>query len=343
MAAVNVQPSRSGKSPYRTCGMAMLALLVLGTGVQVAHAESLHTVKAGQSLSKIAQRYRVSVGALLSANQMTRQDGLREGQVVVVPDPGEVFVGRGDTLSGIARRSDVSVSELAKLNRIAPDTPLQLGQRLLLPGHKPAAKAAQARNRWGTPKQRGVATLYRVWSQEKKRVRLVDRRGRLSKGAPRAIQHLLRARANGKRRAPHPRLVRLLARVSDHFGGRAIHIISGYRSPGGFTRKTSRHVRGHAIDFRVEGVPLQVLRDYCAQFSHVGVGLYPNSHFVHLDVRRDDRRWTDWSGPGEAPRKTRPEDSVPDEPLEATEADDEDGLPPIDDEAETETEASATD
>jgi hypothetical protein len=36
----------------------------------------------------------------------------------------------------------------------------------------------------------------------------------------------------------------------------------------------------------------------------VGVGYYPNSSFVHLDVRETNTYWVDYAGPGEAPRKT---------------------------------------
>jgi hypothetical protein len=113
-------------------------------------------------------------------------------------------------------------------------------------------------------------------------------------------------------------LIELLAHVSDHFGGRTIHLISGFRSPGGYTRETSRHVSGHAVDIRVEGVPNSVLRDYVRTFGRVGVGFYPRSRFVHLDVRDRDAYWVDWSRPGEAPRYQRrgeppPPDATPEE------------------------------
>ena len=43
------------------------------------------------------------------------------------------------------------------------------------------------------------------------------------------------------------------------------------------------------------------LRDYLRKtFDKVGVGYYPNSTFVHLDVRKDRSAfWIDYSGPGE--------------------------------------------
>ena len=66
----------------------------------------------------------------------------------------------------------------------------------------------------------------------------------------------------------------------------------------------SPHKRGVACDFRIEGVALPVLRDYLRNTFHgVGVGYYPISNFVHLDVgRKQDAFWIDYSGPGETPR-----------------------------------------
>ena len=51
----------------------------------------------------------------------------------------------------------------------------------------------------------------------------------------------------------------------------------------------------------VEGVPNEVLRDYCLTLSKVGVGYYPRSSFVHVDVRSKAVYWVDWSRPGEPP------------------------------------------
>jgi hypothetical protein len=35
-------------------------------------------------------------------------------------------------------------------------------------------------------------------------------------------------------------------------------------------------------------------------FRHVGVGLYPNQEFVHVDSREDDIHWLDYSRSGES-------------------------------------------
>ena len=73
------------------------------------------------------------------------------------------------------------------------------------------------------------------------------------------------------------------------------HIISGYRSP--FTnaqlRKHSHgvaehsfHMQGRAIDIRVEGVSLKMIRNAALTMAQGGVGYYPRNNFVHLDSGR---------------------------------------------------------
>ncbi len=60
------------------------------------------------------------------------------------------------------------------------------------------------------------------------------------------------------------------------------------------------------MDFSVEGVPNTVVRDFCRTFRNAGVGYYPNSSFVHLDVRTGKAYWIDYSHPGEAPHYDSP-------------------------------------
>jgi hypothetical protein len=55
----------------------------------------------------------------------------------------------------------------------------------------------------------------------------------------------------------------------------------------------------------VRGVDNEELREFCKSFRNVGVGFYPNSSFIHLDVRTESTTWTDFSKPGEAPRYNR--------------------------------------
>jgi hypothetical protein len=102
----------------------------------------------------------------------------------------------------------------------------------------------------------------------------------------------------------HPGLLPLLARLAEHFDGHAIQIVSGYR-PG--AREGSRHRFGRALDLRVADVDVETVRAFLDGEPYTGVGLYPTSGFVHLDVRSETIRWVDDSGPGQAPHVVRSE------------------------------------
>jgi uncharacterized protein YcbK (DUF882 family) len=317
-----------------TWSLAIVALLVGAalTAPEFAAADRQHVVREGQSLARIATRYAIPVSQLAAANGLTLNDQVRPGQVLTVPERGVVYVRSGQTLARIARNHDVSVDALATQNRLRPDAALRVGQKLLLPGFEAAQERDVAEHKWGRPRRPGTATFYRIWSQESERIRLVDAHGRVRRVAVDRLKHLMRPKSSRKKLEPHRRLVSLLAQVSDHFGGRTIQIVSGYRLTGGNTRESSRHVSGDAMDLRVQGVPVEVVRDYCRTFGHVGVGYYPRTHFVHLDVRRESAYWVDWAAAGEAPRRSpgqraAVDDEVQDEPPSA-----DDGQPPVDDE-----------
>ena len=59
-----------------------------------------HTVRSGESISRIAARYRVSRAALIDANRLVSPDALRSGQRLSVPDcrlPVQTAAGVGET------------------------------------------------------------------------------------------------------------------------------------------------------------------------------------------------------------------------------------------------------
>ena len=109
----------------------------------------------------------------------------------------------------------------------------------------------------------------------------------------------------------NPELLLRLQRVAEKYPGRAIEIVSGYRTRG---RTSSRHRSFDALDIRVEGVANEELVALARTFDGTGVGYYPNSTFVHLDVREVTAYWVDESGPGERARYVKKAE------LEATEA-----------------------
>lgn len=145
-----------------------------GVGSVAAAGSGTYTVKAGDTLGKIANAHGVSLSAMLKANNMDLKSArrLRIGQKLVIPTStrpvrknsarrngktvrsssaaavaadGTYTVKAGDTLGGIARRLKVKTADLQKANNLsdAQVRRLQIGQKLVVPG-KGAVTAAPA-------------------------------------------------------------------------------------------------------------------------------------------------------------------------------------------------------
>jgi uncharacterized protein YcbK (DUF882 family) len=144
-------------------------------------------------------------------------------------------------------------------------------------------------------------TLFSVNHKETFALRLRDAQGKPIKGNQKRFDRFLRCHHTEAKHAMNPRLMRLLYQTGRHWPGRRLEIVSGYRAPSVAKNPHSPHMKGLACDFRVDGVKTGDLRDYLRKtFEKVGVGYYPNSTFVHLDVRKDRSAfWIDYSGPGE--------------------------------------------
>jgi uncharacterized protein YcbK (DUF882 family) len=207
------------------------------------------------------------------------------------------LIERGDSLSGIAWRHGTSVKALAAANGLSEAQTIKTGQRLVIPQHSRLGGGDDWLRYAGPPKERGRLDL--ITHKDRFRGQVVES-GRISPAARRAVSELLGAK--GEKPPISERLLRLLVRVSDTFGGRQIHVVSGYRTSSYFA--DSRHKTSEAVDFSIVGVPNVVLRQYLLLLDNVGVGFYPNSSFIHLDVRGCAMQWVDYAGPGEAPRKS---------------------------------------
>jgi peptidase M15-like protein len=99
----------------------------------------------------------------------------------------------------------------------------------------------------------------------------------------------------------HEGLVTRLQAVADRFRAQKITLVSGYRP----TSLGSFHQSARALDLHVEGVSNEALVEYCRSLPDTGCGYYPNSSFVHIDVRPAGTGhvyWIDASGPGEPAR-----------------------------------------
>jgi hypothetical protein len=115
------------------------------------------------------------------------------------------------------------------------------------------------------------------------------------------LEHAARAFAPKEARRTHPiapHLLDLVYRTMRHFNAPLVHLVSGYRPD----RAGSRHTQGRAIDMVIPGVTNEALADYARQLGFCGVGIYPKSGFVHLDVRESSFFWLDQSLPDERSR-----------------------------------------
>lgn len=114
------------------------------------------------------------------------------------------------------------------------------------------------------------------------------------------INRVLRDHRNDAIKEMSPALLDFLYRINNVIdAAQPFHIISGYRSPatnamlaarsGGVARH-SMHLDGMATDIRVPGRELVQIRRAALMLQGGGVGYYPGSDFVHVDVGRI-RQW----------------------------------------------------
>jgi uncharacterized protein YcbK (DUF882 family) len=108
------------------------------------------------------------------------------------------------------------------------------------------------------------------------------------------LAHLLRA-ATGDEHPVDPRTMALVYRIQTHFDVPEIRVVSGFRVPKPGSR--SNHGKGRAVDMVVPGVPDEEVARYVREMGFVGVGIYPTSQFVHVDIRPRSYFWVDFSGP----------------------------------------------
>ena len=125
--------------------------------------------------------------------------------------------------------------------------------------------------------------------------------GRYVPDALAQAMRVLRDWRNGEEHVMDPRLFDVLHAIRLKLGAtQPFQIISGYRSPETYAMmharscgvaQNSQHMQGKASDIRVQGVELATLHKAAMSLKAGGVGLYPVSNFVHVDVAAV-RHWT---------------------------------------------------
>jgi len=242
-----------------------------------AAADVIHVVQPGHTLEAIARRYHVSEQAIVAANHLKDTGRLKPGQTLVIP----------------------AVSAPGKKTKGAKSDDVGHSFKTVGFNHPGLAQPSETRAR----APRGVVQLLRPGDEA--RVRIKAPHGQIPSSALDAFERMMRQ--GSAVHAPDPRLVALIGVVSDHFGGKPVEVVSGYRpyTPTQYTPH-SNHNYGRALDFRIAGVSDATLYGFCLTLRKVGCGYYPNSTFVHLDVRDTSAHWVDRSRPGEPPLYDKP-------------------------------------
>ena len=122
-------------------------------------------VGSGETADGLARKYRVPVGAILQANNLSSPAAVRPGQRIIIPrntylaaapasgsqaaavkpsapttSANVHIVAPGQTLMSIARRYHKPLTEIAAANKIPPHTLVKIGDRIVIPGRLAAAK-----------------------------------------------------------------------------------------------------------------------------------------------------------------------------------------------------------
>lgn len=120
------------------------------------------------------------------------------------------------------------------------------------------------------------------------------RDGRYDDAGLKEINRIMRDWRRDEEVRMDPRVIDIIWEVNREVGGKeAIEIICGYRAPATnqMLRRRSRgvaqfsqHTLGKAVDFNIPGASLEAVRNAGLKLQRGGVGFYPSSNFVHLDI-----------------------------------------------------------
>ncbi len=120
-----------------------------------ATASRIYVVRPGDTLSRIAVQFGVTVDGLVAANGITRPDRIYAGQAIVVPEAGAParpapartatshLVRPGETLSQIALRYGVTVHSLAVANNLLNPSRIYAGMVLSIPAAQAGANSVR--------------------------------------------------------------------------------------------------------------------------------------------------------------------------------------------------------
>jgi len=141
---------------------------------------------------------------------------------------------------------------------------------------------------------------------DRAKVNIYNADGSYSNDAVEELNFVLRCRRTDAEKPIDIQLLTWMSLIYDHFGGKPLQIVSGFRNQ---RKQTSNHFKGRAMDIRIEGVAPKQVRAFAETLDRggMGIGFYPVSQFVHIDVRSPPSyRWVDRSPPNSNASEKRP-------------------------------------
>ena len=125
------------------------------------------------------------------------------------------------------------------------------------------------------------------------RVNIFNKDGSYNLEAVHELNFVLRCRRTDDEKPIDVQLLTWMSLIYDHFGSKPLKIVSGYRNQ---RKQSSNHAKGRATDIQIDGVSPKQVRAFAETLDRggMGIGLYPRSKFVHIDVRSPPSyRWID--------------------------------------------------
>ena len=93
-----------------------------------------YTVKSGESLNLIANRFGISTKDLAEVNGLTAKSNLQRGQSILVPKTIKDYrIQSGDSLIRLANRYGLETNQLAEMNDMKPNASLKIGDTIKVP------------------------------------------------------------------------------------------------------------------------------------------------------------------------------------------------------------------
>ena len=162
--------------------------------------------------------------------------------------------------------------------------------------HQPAPGKSPSVDDAGRP----LLALFSLNTNDRIEVGPIGENGGFTASALDRAAFVLREPSSGNEHPIEPRLLDAVYRIQAHFHAQEVRVISGYRTPHG---RGSNHGKGRAIDLVIPGASDEDVAKFARELGFCGVGVYPESGFVHVDVRERSYFWVDASGPGRRNRE----------------------------------------